>query len=266
MAKKSLKGRELEAADKNWLVSYADMMTGLVLLFALMFVMTTARAQNMVEASKAETAAAQTQVTELKAEAQKQAAEQAAEEAKGAQTAAKGGTGSATTARAAIPTAGNTAKPKTTSSPATIHPTQQGMQTYVNQHGDLSSVGVKQDSEGIKFVIRASILFDPGSSQLRTDSYRILNELGAYLKTLNSDIVISGHTDNVPVNNKNYQSNWELSCDRAVKVLRYLTDSCAVNPKRFMAIGYGEYRPVADNGTAEGREQNDRVEILVAQK
>lgn len=94
----------------------------------------------------------------------------------------------------------------------------------------------------------------------------MLRKLAAYRKTLDNSVVISGHTDNKPIQNKNYQSNWELSCDRSVKVLRYLTDSCTVNPKRFVAIGYGEYKPAADNGTAAGREKNNRVEIPVVEK
>lgn len=118
----------------------------------------------------------------------------------------------------------------------------------------------------MKFVIQASVLFDTGSSRLRSSSYPMLRKLAAYLKTLDNSVVISGHTDNKPVQNKEYQSNWELSCDRSVKVLRYLTDSCAVDPTRFVALGYGEYRPVADNSTAAGREKNNRVEILVVEK
>lgn len=261
MAKKSLKGRELETADENWLVSYADMMTGLVLLFVLLYVMTAVKAKGMVQKSKAEVAKAEAEVVEVKKAETK--AETAAKAAK--TTTATIPTTTAKSASKTGKTSGTTGK-TSTSSQSVKNPTKADLQQYVSGHSALSGVGVSSDTQGVKFVIQASVLFDAGSSQIRSSSYPMLKKLAVYLKTLDNSVVISGHTDNQPVQSKAYQSNWELSCDRSVKVLRYLTDSCAVNPKRFVALGYGEYKPVASNSTAAGREKNNRVEILVVEK
>ncbi|MBI4226988.1 MAG: flagellar motor protein MotB, partial [Candidatus Omnitrophica bacterium] len=74
---------------------------------------------------------------------------------------------------------------------------------------------------------------------------------------------IEGHTDNEPIKASGWKSNWELSTARATSVLHYLVDNKGVSPERVSAIGYGEYRPVISNATAEGRQQNRRVEVVV---
>ncbi|NLM53103.1 MAG: OmpA family protein, partial [Firmicutes bacterium] len=73
-----------------------------------------------------------------------------------------------------------------------------------------------------------------------------------------------GHTDNVPINTARYPSNWELSVDRAVRVVRYFIEKHHMPPERFLATGYGEYHPVASNDTVEGRARNRRVNIVIS--
>ncbi|PIQ87934.1 MAG: hypothetical protein COV73_01520 [Candidatus Omnitrophica bacterium CG11_big_fil_rev_8_21_14_0_20_43_6] len=74
---------------------------------------------------------------------------------------------------------------------------------------------------------------------------------------------MEGHTDNVPISKSGWKSNWELSTARALSVLHYLAGEQGVSPERLSAIGYGEYRPLASNETADGRKQNRRVEIVI---
>ena len=77
--------------------------------------------------------------------------------------------------------------------------------------------------------------------------------------------MISGHTDNVPINSSQYPSNWELSSQRAVNFMKYLLSvNSKLAPQRFSAVGYSEYRPISDNATEEGRSKNRRVEVLIA--
>src|SRR5690606_38879911 len=76
-------------------------------------------------------------------------------------------------------------------------------------------------------------------------------------------IIISGHTDNVPIHNEEFASNWELSVMRAVNFMKILLENERLDPRWFSVKGYGEYQPIADNGTPEGRERNRRVEILI---
>ncbi|HBM74997.1 MAG TPA: flagellar motor protein MotB, partial [Clostridiaceae bacterium] len=74
---------------------------------------------------------------------------------------------------------------------------------------------------------------------------------------------IEGHTDNRPINNEQFDSNWELSTSRAVNVLRRLLDISKIKPDKFSAVGYGEFHPIADNNTASGRAQNRRVDFII---
>ncbi|RYD02856.1 hypothetical protein N752_22860 [Desulforamulus aquiferis] len=77
------------------------------------------------------------------------------------------------------------------------------------------------------------------------------------------EVIVSGHTDSVPINNYQFESNWDLSSKRAINFMKLLLQNDSLDPKRFSAIGYGEYRPVSDNATEEGRAQNRRVEVKI---
>ena len=79
-------------------------------------------------------------------------------------------------------------------------------------------------------------------------------------------MVIEGHTDNVPIHNSKYDSNWELSTQRAVNVLKYFVVNKGENPEKLQAAGYGEYHPIAKNDTYADRAKNRRVNILITVK
>ncbi len=264
----SRNGRELEPAEGNWLISYADMMTGLVLLFILLFVMTAFKAKGMVEKARAEASYAEAQLASVKASIHETASTET-EQAK--QAVVSPSPKSDSEAKEASSASGSAAakKPpdiKETSPSESSQRVSEELYKYLSPPASLKALEHSQTAEGIKFVIQADLLFESGSSRLKPESYALLNEFAAYFKSLGNSIVISGHTDNVPIGAGDFQSNWELSCDRAVKVLRYFTDYCSLSPGRFVAIGYGEYKPAADNGTESGRSRNNRVEILVVQK
>lgn len=76
-------------------------------------------------------------------------------------------------------------------------------------------------------------------------------------------IIISGHTDNVPIRNAGFQSNWELSVMRAINFMKVILENNRLNPSMFSAKGFGEFKPVASNDTEEGKKKNRRVEILI---
>ncbi len=78
-----------------------------------------------------------------------------------------------------------------------------------------------------------------------------------------NSIIVEGHTDNVPVGVKEFESNWELSATRATKVLRYFTEAKGQNPNRFSAVGYGETKPLVPNNSTENKAKNRRVNILL---
>lgn len=133
---------------------------------------------------------------------------------------------------------------------------------------DLSSfVRVEISKWKLKIVPVAPFLFRPGGVSLRPSGKEFIKLIAQlFMKSPTAHIRISGHTDNVPIHSRRYQSNWELSCARATSVMRYLIDECGINPKILSSIGYGPYKPVMSNETEEGRAKNRRVEIEIIQR
>jgi chemotaxis protein MotB len=111
------------------------------------------------------------------------------------------------------------------------------------------------------------ILFDSGEATVRGEGLEVLRQIAGILaKFPQRQIHVTGHTDNVPITGnltRRYATNWELSAARALAAVRFLTEQATVDPKRLAAVGYGEFHPIADNATAEGRAKNRRIEIVV---
>ena len=111
------------------------------------------------------------------------------------------------------------------------------------------------------------IMFDSGEAELKTDGQAVLLKIAAFLaQHPELKIHVIGHTDNVPIRGvarTRFATNWELSTARALAAVRFLTEHAGVDPRRVGAVGYGEYRPVADNATPEGRARNRRIAITI---
>jgi len=123
-------------------------------------------------------------------------------------------------------------------------------------------VRVTQDSRGVSVEINASVLFDPGEAKLTPESDQALRAVAALLKDDPHKVQIEGHTDNVPIANPSFPSNWELSAVRASAVVRLFIDS-GVAPARLTAVGHGSNWPVGPNDTPQGRARNRRVAITI---
>ena len=125
-------------------------------------------------------------------------------------------------------------------------------------------VKVEMLERGLVITFVAEVLFDSGKDKLRDDSLAKLDKVSSVLETTvrDLDVGIEGHTDNEPIKYSGWKSNWELSGARAMSVLEYLIKK-GIEPQRLSFIGYGEYKPVASNATAEGRQKNRRVEIVI---
>jgi len=123
-----------------------------------------------------------------------------------------------------------------------------------------------KNKKGTILRLNNTMLFDTGKAILKKSALPILSKIGKVLKNTNKNIIVEGHTDNVPIGpslKKYYPTNWELSTARATNVLRYFVEVENMDPKRFSASGYGEFKPIADNNTEEGRMKNRRVDILI---
>ncbi len=131
---------------------------------------------------------------------------------------------------------------------------------------EIANKEVKLDltNRGVVITLTSDILFDSGKADIKPEAYPILDKVAEILKYKIADrnVGVEGHTDNQPIKYSHWKSNWELSTARAVNVVHYLIKK-GVPPQRLTAIGYGEYRPIADNSTEEGRRKNRRVEIVI---
>lgn len=138
------------------------------------------------------------------------------------------------------------------------------VENLIKNQGLEASVSVTLEERGIAIRIVDRVLFRSGSADLTPQAYQILLSIGKILKTNNTYYIrIEGHTDNVPISNEKFPSNWELSAARATNVLRLFIDKLGMNPKLLSEVGYGEFRPIADNTTEKGRSKNRRVEIVI---
>lgn len=130
-----------------------------------------------------------------------------------------------------------------------------------------SEIAVKKSERGIGLVFRDDLLFDKGQAVVKPDVKKILYSLANILKEYNKNIRIEGHTDNIPIKNNYFNSNWELSTARAISVVKYYTEELPVNerisPNVFEVAGLSEHSPVAPNDTDENRQKNRRIEIII---
>jgi chemotaxis protein MotB len=105
--------------------------------------------------------------------------------------------------------------------------------------------------------------FDSGKAEIRPQLKPLLEKIAQTLGEADGDIIIAGHTDNVPILHGPYKTNLRLSSARAAAVAEFLLAHSKINPKRISTMGFGEHRPINTNLTAEGRQKNRRVEIII---
>lgn len=131
--------------------------------------------------------------------------------------------------------------------------------------GTGATVRIKDGTVAVS--LPGSVLFDSGQTTLRSQSRATLKKIAGVLKTdvPNEMVRIEGHTDNDPIQKQKdrYKSNWELSTSRAAAVLHFMVEECGISPTRVYIAGFGQYQPVADNKSKNGKAKNRRVEFVV---
>jgi chemotaxis protein MotB len=145
---------------------------------------------------------------------------------------------------------------------AEIYYEMEEIESVILENGLDQEVQVELQENGVLFRIQAPFLFSSGQADLRDEPQQILEELSVLFRKFPYQVRIEGHTDSLPINSIRFPSNWELSAARAVTVARYF-QGLNLPPEQIAATGYGEYHPIADNSTAQGREKNRRVEIIL---
>lgn len=124
-------------------------------------------------------------------------------------------------------------------------------------------IKVREEERGIVLQLDETILFDSGRTELKPTSIGALDTITKLVTDVDNDILVEGHTDNIPIHNSIFASNWDLSTARAVSVVSYFVETKGVKPTRFAVKGYGEFKPLVANDTPENRSINRRVDILI---
>ncbi len=145
--------------------------------------------------------------------------------------------------------------------------TKKTIETSLKDQIAKQEIEVVNMEDKLKVIFIDKILFDSGSSNINDSGKKLLLRMAGFLRdNKKQNIMIEGHTDNVPLKarlKKRFTGNWELSTARAAAIARFLQKKGGLDPKRLSACGYSSYRPVAPNNTKKGRRQNRRIEIIL---
>ncbi|MCX7841910.1 MAG: OmpA family protein [Clostridia bacterium] len=124
-------------------------------------------------------------------------------------------------------------------------------------------VKVLEEDEQVILRVDSVVLFDLGSADIKESGKVALQKLSEVLKSVNNEIIVQGHTDNIPVNTYLFPTNWELSTKRATNVVLFLVNNCGLKPTKLTATGNGEFKPIAPNDSDQNRQKNRRIDILI---
>ncbi|HHW57473.1 MAG TPA: flagellar motor protein MotB [Clostridia bacterium] len=158
---------------------------------------------------------------------------------------------------------GNSFVPGTKGDKNTLGEIEKQLRGFVKENNLQGMVTSYIDERGLVISLQDSLLFDLGSADVKPQEREVLIRIGKMLKTLPNHIRVEGFTDNLPIHNNKFDSNWELSVIRATNVVKILVNEVGIEPDRISAVGYGEYRPVVPNDSEEHRKLNRRVDIVI---
>ncbi|SDL73963.1 flagellar motor protein MotB [Halarsenatibacter silvermanii] len=136
------------------------------------------------------------------------------------------------------------------------------IEQYVQEEQVDDAVSMEMTERGLEVRFAGDILFDLGDAEIRPEGEEVLREVGEMIEETPNDVVVEGHTDNLPIRTDRFPSNWELSTARATTVARFFIEDMNLDSERFSAAGYSEYRPLVPNDSPENRAQNRRVEVI----
>jgi len=237
---------------ERWLVSYADMITLLMVLFVVLFAM------------------GQTDKDKMQALRSSLQRAFAVEVLQGTEPSSLKGASGAAIIPAVVPSVLSQEVTAMTGGSDRDGPIAQALQEVREAVNDVpipsdtsARVEIGASREGIVISLAGNLLFDSGKSDLKPRGMILLDTLAERLRTMSNEIRVEGHTDDIPIATALYPSNWELSSARATTVSRYFAEHSDIEPMRLSAAGYGQFRPVAPNDSREGRARNRRVDLVV---
>lgn len=233
-----------EHVDEAWLLPYSDMLTLLLALFIVMFAM------GQTDKAKFETMSEQFNIIFA------------------------GGTGVMHEDGNSVVPMNESGKSDTEFSSNNTATSEQDKMTEVkkmleeeiSKEGYSDKVKVDLNNDGLEIAIQDVVLFNSGDADVLKDVSPLISKISGMLHGLDNQIKIVGHTDNVPINNGKFRSNWDLSAMRAINVMNFMVSTDGLNQNKVSVQAYGEQMPKFENTTEEGRAKNRRVEIIVVRK
>ncbi|MBM7543000.1 flagellar motor protein MotS [Amphibacillus cookii] len=124
-------------------------------------------------------------------------------------------------------------------------------------------ISANRTDQGVVLILQERILFDTGEAVIKSEGEPFLDKVALLLSNIPNSVRVEGHTDNRPISTPAFPSNWELSGARASSVIRHIVDANDFNEDRFIAVGFGDTRPVAPNDSPDNWQRNRRVEIVI---
>lgn len=141
----------------------------------------------------------------------------------------------------------------------------EAVNNYLEENKLEEVITAKRTERGVILVLQEQVLFDSAEAVILNSGKPFLNKVGTLLEKIPNAVKVEGHTDNRPISNYRYPSNWELSGARASSVIRYLIEKNDLDEARFSAVGYGDTRPAVNN-SAKNWKKNRRVEIIILEQ
>ena len=243
MARRKKKQRHEEHIDESWLVPYADILTLLLALFIVLFASSSVDAVRFQQLSNVfnQVFTSGTGFMDFPSDAPSNEPT-SPEQRTGAEELEKLGK----------------------NEQEELTEVQERVNAYIEKNELTDKLGTNLTDEGMLISIRENVLFESGVAEVRSENRNIAKEISELLvMDLPRNIIVSGHTDNIPIKNSKYESNWDLSVMRSVNFMKLLLENKDLDPEMFSAKGHGEFKPVASNETKKGRAKNRRVEILI---
>ncbi|SMF43356.1 flagellar motor protein MotB [Paenibacillus barengoltzii] len=254
VSKKNKKHQDHEEhADESWLLPYSDLMTLMLALFIVLYGMSTVDAMKFQEMSEAFKSVLTGGTSVLDQNAMISNNKTSLSEIETPKSTQDG-----------LMTKKNELKRQEQQN---LESLKKQLDTYIKENGLTDDLETKLNQSQLMITISDKALFASGEAVVKPEARQLAKAISNMLQQFpDYEVIVSGHTDNVPISTYEFPSNWDLSSVRALNFMKILLLNTNLDPKKFSAIGYGEYHPVASNDTAAGRAQNRRVEVSIIRK
>jgi len=270
------KKKQQKENSERWLLTYSDLITLLMALFIVMFAISNVDSQKYAELSQSLNGAmGNGQKSDSIFDGTGQILDIGVT-AEGTSSIVNNGTTTGQTSGAATGQTAGTSTDQTTGQTTTtttsggtlteqaqLQKLESDIKSILDQTDISSNVTYTLQGRGLVISFSDDVLFSSGNADILESMKQYVNDIAIMLNQCDNNICIEGYTDNIPIHNALFASNWQLSSMRASNVVEYLADYCSVEPSRLSAVGYGEFQPITANDTDTGRAKNRRVDIVI---